>query len=1454
MTLPTPTSSSFRAPIRPSRAPVRRVPRAPHAVLLLLSLGALARGQGSLPHVAQPTNGAASRGAAIPTGGEVLVDCGGPAFVDAGGETWSADHGWTGASAAFSHASEVAGTADDALYRCGREGAAFAYSLQVVPGTYDVTLHFAERAGVAPGARTFDVACEGTPWLDGLDVAADVGTLTATTRTVRASSGDNRLDLAFSAAGGAAFVNAIELRSPALLTVSPGTVDFGLVDLGTVGTRTIALENRGLHPISIEEVSFTSDEGSAQPFTLHLAGSALAGGAADTVHAVSIALAPGEKLVAPLVFAPAEHVPHDLSLGFSGDFEGAPAVHVLASGGTGDPYLHVTLEVAALTVDHDGDGSAEVVLDGSGSHTHELGHALASWTWKKSGLVIGSGPVVTIPFGVGEHEVELEIADDNVPPRTLSASETFRVASPDEVPGVLALLYPSADPAALIASPPAAAEHAEVVAGLALPQGAHIGGASPAGALIRLVAEYEVAVMQPYSFSLSGGAQRALYVDGAVVSGPIELPAGPHLFDARFAVTAESQLPLAVLAAVDGGTPAPLPASALVHDETSALPVVNAMPASGLEMGGYPVVIQGFGFAPKESVEVHFGSTVFTHQGFESWQPDRVVVNAPPGQGSLSVRVRNANGFGNARPFSYSPDAPVPIAFSPGPSTSLSQPTCAEWGPDGRLYVGTLSGEVHAIAFDDAYVATSVSRYTGVSALPNHHVLGLAFSPWDVAGPVRAYVAHGHLYQNGGTTFQGPSYYSGQVSLLAGPAFDAPAPVVRGLPTSNHDHGVNGLAFDENGDLLICVGGNTNAGVRHPNLGDLPESPLSGAIVKARLSVPGFVGDVRYVHQASGAFDEDQVHGEMVALAPGLAVHAHAAGLRNPYDLVVTTRGDVYATDNGPNHGFGPASSGPTTQANDPETADGLERIEFGAYHGHANRARGHGEPREAVFRGSDAPSVPGEHVAPMAILPSSSDGIVEYRATAFRSAMRGQLLVQKWNDWLRRVELSPDGRSVLGIAPLVPLNALDVVTGPGGAVLGVDYSGNRVQALLPDDAGAGALEAYDVTPWRGPASGGTRFVVGGKGFGTLANTSVTIGGKTATLSSVTPTRIVGTTPANPDAAGTALNLTVGVGGSFASVTQAFRYLHPVGGALGSWAPGPAMPESLGEVACGVIDGRLYLVGEGSDRTLAYDLASSTWTNTLAPRPRVGHHHAAETFEGRLYLIGGLHGGSEGQVQVYDPASDSWSLGAPMPWPAGSVSTCRIGGRIYAAGGIVGSTTVDTCASYNVLTDQWSPRAPMPAQQGRNHAAAATDGQRFWIFGGRGVGSGDGNWVANGFDTLLVYDPATDSWASSLDPGSGLPPLPQARGGMGKAVYLGGEFYVFGGETIDGGGGATAQGVYARVDVYDPVANAWRLDRPMPTARHGIFPVRVHGSVYVAGGGTSAGFAASPLLEVFTRP
>jgi N-acetylneuraminic acid mutarotase len=76
------------------------------------------------------------------------------------------------------------------------------------------------------------------------------------------------------------------------------------------------------------------------------------------------------------------------------------------------------------------------------------------------------------------------------------------------------------------------------------------------------------------------------------------------------------------------------------------------------------------------------------------------------------------------------------------------------------------------------------------------------------------------------------------------------------------------------------------------------------------------------------------------------------------------------------------------------------------------------------------------------------------------------------------------------------------------------------------------------------------------------------------------------------------------------------------------WESRAALPVALGEVAGGILGDAMHMVGKGSSSTLAYDLATNTWSapGSLSQRRFVGNHHAAEVFAGELYLLGGLGG------------------------------------------------------------------------------------------------------------------------------------------------------------------------------------------------------------------------------------
>ena len=1117
----------------------------------------------------------------------------------------------------------------------------------------------------------------------------------------------------------------------------------------------------------------------------------------------------------------------------------------------GDPFLHVVIDAPKWVVDYDNNGTENVPLRGSDSHTHELGKQIVTWVWKKGTTTLGTTADIVTPLAVGAHTIALTIGDNNSPARTLTSSVGLDVFPVGSVGGAIARYYQAGSTplATLLDTPPSTPGFVEVVSPLQIQAfGDRIGSSSfTTNVLIILAGTFHAQTAGTYEFLLQGGSGIRLYLNGAQVTGPQSLSVGAHTLEVRFAIPSVASLPAAVLVKVNGGPSTLLDQLNTTHDETGLPPFINSVAGSSLAGGGGAITIKGVGFFPSASVDVWWAGQQIDN--FQVVDPQTLSITAPPGGGTVLVQVETPSGLSNSAAFTYLNSGGT-MEFWTKVVATPAAPTQAAFGPDGRLYVGTLDGIILAYTFDGNYNVTNVQTISALSGLANNEILGIAFNPFDPPSPVKIYVSHSVLYAQGGACFSGAAPYPGQVSVLTGPNFTAQALITK-LPTSNHDHGVNGLAFDNEGDLLISIGGNTNAGVQDCNIGGLPESPLSGAVLKARISKPGFVGNINYVETASGATNNDQVAGHLVDVANGVDVGVFAHGLRNAFDLVWTTRGAVYATDNGANIGFGPASTSATTQTTLTDAPDELALLVEGHYYGHSNRNRGRRDSRQNVYRAPSVGSLLGIHTSQLATLPPSTNGIDEYRSTVFNSVLRGNLLVQHWNGELYRAELAADGLSVTQVEtiPGIPA-ALDVTSGPGGAIIGTDYSGNAIKVSQPLDA-VGGLQAFDIFPWRARSDGSAQFVIGGSGFGSIGNTSVTIGGEAATILSVSPTRIHGVIP--PTAAPTTdlLDVVVESGGGIAVIPEAFRYVLPRAVGKGVWDAAPQMPVSLGEVAAGIINGVMYVVGHDNTATLAYDLAQHVWFGNLPARPFPGDHHAAEVVDGKLYLFGGIGGGSEGKVQIFDPNTQTWTMGANIPFATGSASTALINGKVYLAGGIVGSSTVASAAVYNPMTNTWTSIASMP--QARNHTASSTDGTSFFVFGGRGPGSGDGNFVAEGFNDTQIYNPSTNTWVSSSSPGSSIAPLPQKRGGMGKAAFLGGEFYIIGGETTSSGTGQVAGNVYNRVDVYDPVSNTWRLDQVLPTARHGIFPLAYDGKVFVAGGGTVAGHSESAVVEVFSR-
>ncbi len=169
----------------------------------------------------------------------------------------------------------------------------------------------------------------------------------------------------------------------------------------------------------------------------------------------------------------------------------------------------------------------------------------------------------------------------------------------------------------------------------------------------------------------------------------------------------------------------------------------------------------------------------------------------------------------------------------------LSTPTSLAFGPDGRLYVATLGGQV--LALDDSNGDGQISAAeqhefaTGFSA-----PLGLAFYESDL------YVSH-----NGGVNRLRDTNGDG--------AADENLPIIDGLPALRHQ--TDGLAFGPDGQLYIGQGSTSDRGET------------------------GFV---------------DREASILVAERDGRGLRVFASGTRNPYDLAFYPGTDqLFATDNG---------------------------------------------------------------------------------------------------------------------------------------------------------------------------------------------------------------------------------------------------------------------------------------------------------------------------------------------------------------------------------------------------------------------------------------------------------------------------------------------------------------------------------------------------------------------------
>ena len=452
-------------------------------------------------------------------------------------------------------------------------------------------------------------------------------------------------------------------------------------------------------------------------------------------------------------------------------------------------------------------------------------------------------------------------------------------------------------------------------------------------------------------------------------------------------------------------------------------------------------------------------------------------------------------------------------------------------GPDGKLYAGTLDGNIYRydIAADgtlsNEQTITTVRDHAsqaGLAGAPNRTVIGLTFDPVSTANNLILWITDDYEYVG---PLNVPDF-SGHLAKLTGPNLGTYNDVLTNLPRSVKDHETNSIAFGPDGALYFQQGANNAMGAPDNTWGNRPEHLLTAATLRldpAKLPA-NLPLDVKTV-DAGGPYDP------FAADAP---LTVYARGIRNAYDLLWHSNGHLYVPTNGSAAGGNtpatpspmPAScqnrpdggyNGPSATAinnNQQSETDYVFDVKQGKYYGHPNPSRcewilNAGNPNnftgDPAFKVNAYPS--GQQADPNydlggvynAGLHASANGVIEYKGNAFGGALKGKLVVVRYsaNQDLETFDVASGGalsNRTTGITGFTNFNQpLDVTEDNStGNLYVTELGGQKITLLRPQgntgtpniDATPGRLIFNDVSG--GAASASQKVTIKNTGSGPL--------------------------------------------------------------------------------------------------------------------------------------------------------------------------------------------------------------------------------------------------------------------------------------------------------------------------------------------------------------------------------
>lgn len=478
------------------------------------------------------------------------------------------------------------------------------------------------------------------------------------------------------------------------------------------------------------------------------------------------------------------------------------------------------------------------------------------------------------------------------------------------------------------------------------------------------------------------------------------------------------------------------------------------------------------------------------------------------GQAFIPFSSTFTTGAGNG-----GPTGPVSFEQVALPNTVGTHYTQLVVGPDGRLYAATLFGQIHRfdISGDGTLGARQVIETITNKEQAPRLLIGLTFDPTATASNLIMWTSHTEFpgFDSRGRPLTGADW-TGKITRLSGANLQTAQDFVVGLPRSTKDHVTNSVVFGPDGALYVSQGANTAMGAPDNTWGWRPERLLSAAILRIDPSMIDPVSPLNVKTEDGGSYDP---------FATGAPLTIFASGVRNAYDLVWHSNGQLYVPTNGSGPGGNiprspasvselPAScdrridgrlyTGPfitddkvtttfvSIDGNSQNTIGGypipttqndfLFRVEDGGYYGHPNPTR-----CEYVFFGGnvgDGPDRVREYVRGVQPDPNyrgfafdfgknpSTNGVIEYKSDVFDGALQGKLLVVRFALGNDIVVMTPAANgNIVETQEGLPgmsgfLDPLAIAENPANGHLYVSEFNRQLSGLSLEEAGEWLLEA----------------------------------------------------------------------------------------------------------------------------------------------------------------------------------------------------------------------------------------------------------------------------------------------------------------------------------------------------------------------------------------------------------